>query len=391
MQHEHTRLLVIGAGPFGLSLAAYAGDLGIENRIHGSPMAFWREHMPAGMYLRSACDWHLDAAGVDTIDAYLETLGLTPDDVEPLSLPSYFGYTTWFQDRRDLQPDSRMVLALDQTDHGFAATLDDGSALTADNVAVAIGFRHFQHVPDDLAAILPPGRYRHTCDLVDLAPLAGRRCLIVGGRQSAFEWAALLHEAGAKSVDVVHRHASPAFTESDWTWVTPLVDSMVDDPGWYRRLTTQQQNEVNQRLWAEGRLKVEPWLEPRLDHPGLRIHPNTHVVRCTERANRSLSVELDDGSTLHVDDIVLATGYRPDVRRVPLLAAGNVLGRLETRNHLPVLDEHFETNLRGLFMTSMLAVQDFGPFFAFTGSVRTSTRLIGEALVRQPGHFAGTG
>jgi FAD-dependent urate hydroxylase len=391
MPQEHTRLLTIGAGPFGLSLAAYAGELGIENRIHGSPMSFWYEHMPEGMYLRSACDWHLDAAGVDTIEAYLDTLGLTPDDVEPLSLPSYFGYTTWFQSQRDLNPDPRMILALDQVDRGFAASLEDGSKVTADNVAVALGFRHFQHVPEELAAILPAGRYQHTCDLVDLAQLSGRRCLIVGGRQSAFEWAALLHEAGATSVDVVHRHASPRFTESDWTWVNPLVESMVDDPGWYRRLTTQQQKDVNQRLWAEGRLKVEPWLEHRLAHESIRIHPRTNIVGCTELANRTLSVDLDDGSTLRVDDIVLATGYRPDVRRVPLLAAGNILGRLETRNHLPVLDEHFQTNLPGLFITSMLAVQDFGPFFAFTGSVRTSTRLIGDALVHQPGHFADAG
>lgn len=30
-----------------------------------------------------------------------------------------------------------------------------------------------------------------------LAFLRGRRCLIVGGRQSAYEWAALIHEHGA--------------------------------------------------------------------------------------------------------------------------------------------------------------------------------------------------
>ena len=49
------------------SLAAYAAELGIENRVHGSPMSFWYEHMPEGMYLRSACDWHLDAAGVERV------------------------------------------------------------------------------------------------------------------------------------------------------------------------------------------------------------------------------------------------------------------------------------------------------------------------------------
>ena len=56
-------LLIIGAGPFGLSLAAHARELGLETAVVGKPMGFWKDHMPQGMYLRSACDWHLDADG----------------------------------------------------------------------------------------------------------------------------------------------------------------------------------------------------------------------------------------------------------------------------------------------------------------------------------------
>jgi len=45
-----------------------------------------------------------------------------------------------------------------------------------------------------------------------------------------------------------------------------------------------------------------------------------------------------------------------------------------------VIDEHFQTNLPGLFITSMAAGQDFGPFFGFTIAVRTSAKLIGKAI-----------
>ena len=58
---DHTDLLVIGAGPYAYSAAAYARDRGIATRIVGRPMAFWRDQMPADMYLRSGPDWHLDA------------------------------------------------------------------------------------------------------------------------------------------------------------------------------------------------------------------------------------------------------------------------------------------------------------------------------------------
>jgi FAD-dependent urate hydroxylase len=52
--------------------------------------------------------------------------------------------------------------------------------------------------------------------LTDPSRLAGARVLIVGGRQSAFETAALVAEAGAERVDVVHRHEPAAFTTADW-------------------------------------------------------------------------------------------------------------------------------------------------------------------------------
>ena len=68
------------------------------------------------------------------------------------------------------------------------------------------------------------------------------------------------------------------------------------------------------------------------------------------------------------------------IEQVPFLARGNILDRLATRNGSPILDEHFQTNVPGLFITSMPAAQDFGPFFGFTVSVRTSAALIGQAI-----------
>ena len=44
---------VIGAGPFGVSTAAYLRSRGVEFRIFGSPMSRWRTQMPAGMFLKS--------------------------------------------------------------------------------------------------------------------------------------------------------------------------------------------------------------------------------------------------------------------------------------------------------------------------------------------------
>ena len=64
---ERTSLLVVGAGPYGLAVAARARESGIDTLVVGHPMGFWTDHMPTDMFLRSGVDWHLDASG----EAYL--------------------------------------------------------------------------------------------------------------------------------------------------------------------------------------------------------------------------------------------------------------------------------------------------------------------------------
>lgn len=374
-----TDLLIIGAGPFGLALAAQAAHDNIEHLIVGKPMEFWRTNMPKGMFLRSACDWHLDPANVHTIEAFLQRQGKTPEDVEPLSLDFYLSYVEWFQKQKHIQPLPVYVQRLERAANRFVATLFDGEVINARRVVLAPGFKHFAHAPDELVARLPAGRFQHTCEFIDFSGAKNKRYLIVGGRQSAFEWTALLLEAGAAAVHLSHRHASPAFGVADWLWVNQIVDSMVDDPSWFRRLSPAEKDAVNHRLWAEGRLKLEAWLEPRVTNDRTTLWPQTQVVSCTQQENGALTVVLSNGESINVDEIVLATGYKVDIARLPFLAS-TLLERLETRNGYPVLDDHFETSVPGLFITSMPAMQDFGPFFGFTVSVRTAAKLICQRL-----------
>src|SRR5262245_36843024 len=44
---------IVGAGPYGLSIAAHLKALGIDFRIFGKPMHTWQTHMPKGMKLKS--------------------------------------------------------------------------------------------------------------------------------------------------------------------------------------------------------------------------------------------------------------------------------------------------------------------------------------------------
>ena len=376
---ERCKLLVIGAGPFGLAMAAQARELGIDHVVLGESMSFWKNHMPAGMVLRSGCDWHLDPTERDTIERFLRVRGQAPSDVEPLPLGLYLEYAAWFEEVKGIRARPVRVTRLDGSDGGFEATLDDGTTLGAQQVLLALGFAPFAHVPDELAALIPADLSSHTCDCVAPEQFSGQRILIVGGRQSAFESAALLAEAGAAAVHVCHRHATPDFAVSDWSWVEPLLHRIEDEPGWYRGLPEHEREALNAHFWGEGRLKLEPWLGPRVHHEAITIRPGTRVIG-TERIKDGLRVRLDTARTIGVDHVLFATGYKVDLERVGFLKAGNLFDRIERHDGYAVLDDHLQTTVPGLFVTSLAAARDFGLFFAFTAAVRASARIIGRAL-----------
>ena len=382
MGRERKELLVIGAGPYGIATAAYAKYLGVPVTVVGKTLDFWKTNMPRGMFLRSGPDWHLDARDVATFKAYCNMRGRTPSQVKPVPLDTFLDYASWFMGQYDLTPHPAFVTHLARSNGTFTATLDDGSQIRADRVVLSLGFAWFKHYPSELVTTLPAGSYTHTCDMVDFEFLRNKRVLIVGGRQSAFEWAALVREKGADQIYVTHRHATPQFTEPDWSWVQPMVRRTLKDHGWWRRLTEEEKEKIRKDFWAVGRLTLEAWLGPRVDQPNIHIHEHTTIVAARTLADGTYEISLDDKTTVHVHHIILATGYAPNMQNVAFLDRTTILHELQTLNGTPKLDTEFQTTLPNLYVTGLAAVQDFGPFFGFTVACPVAAKIIGETLAQ---------
>jgi FAD-dependent urate hydroxylase len=375
-----TSLLVIGAGPYALSCAALAREHGIDTVTVGRPMGFWRRHMPAGMLLRSGPDWHLDASGVHTLEAYLEERAVDPADVDPLPIGLFLDYAEWFRRAKGIGVREDLVVDLTKPDDRFEAVLESGERIVADAVVAAPGIRNFTNLPA-WAGSVPAERAAHTCDLVRFQDLSGARVLIVGGRQSAYEWAALLVEQGAARVDLVHRHDVPRFERVSWKFVDAYLETTVRVPGWWRSLPRAEQDAITRRFWEVGRLTLEYWLTPRLASPAIHRWPGTEVVRAEPSPAGELTVRLSSGDDLRVDQVIFACGYRADLARVPYLAG--VLDRVEVADGFPVLDEAFGATLPRLYLPGFAATRDFGPFFGFVkGTAAAATLMVNDLLVR---------
>jgi thioredoxin reductase len=377
-----TELLVVGAGPYALSTAACARKHGVATTIVGQRMAFWRENMPPGMFLRSGPDWHLDAEYRHTLEAYLAERAILPADVDPIPIGVFLDYADWFTESKDLWVREDLVTGLVRHNGGFEAALDSGDRLFTRFVVAAPGVRHYKWLPE-WAGSVPPGCSAHTCDLVRLDELAGKRVLIIGGRQSAYEWAALAREHGAARVDIVHRHEVPRFERVSWKFVDPHIEQTVAVRGYWRYLPQTKKDAIARRFWEVGRLTLEYWLTPRLSCDRITSWPGAQVIEVSQRPHSDeLAVKLTGSVRLTVDRVLFASGYRANLNNVPYLAA--VMDGIRMDDGFPVLDEAFQSSVAGLYITGFSATNDFGPFFGFVKGAPAAATLIVRDLLARP-------
>ncbi len=373
---DTTSLLVVGAGPYGLAVAARARERGIDTVVVGQPLGFWTDHMPAGMFLRSGVDWHLDASGIHTFEAFVEERGLLRSQLDPIPISVFLEYATWFQAQKRLTIRDQFVSALEKRETRFVASLEDGSQISAERVVAAPGVGYFAHVPE-WAAELPAGVGSHTSDLVRFDEVAGQRVLIVGGRQSAYEWAALLGEHDVARVDIVHRHDVPRFERVSWRFVDDYTEATMRIPGWWRSLSRTEQEKIGRRFWKVGRLTLEWWLAPRLTDDRFHLWPNAQVTRAMAEATATV-VTLSNGERLSVDRVIFATGYKAALANVPYL--GPVISDIAVVDGFPALDVNFQSSVPGLYFPGFAASRDFGPFFGFTKACPAAATLIVDGL-----------
>lgn len=383
---------VIGAGPYGLSAAAYLRAAGVEARVFGEPMAFWENQMPVGMCLRS--NWgasHIaDPKQELTLDAYCRQNGSHIS--KPIPLERFVDYGRWYQSQAVRDLERRNVLNIDLDARGFKVVMADGEEFTARRVVVAAGISAFAARPAEFAGI-PSALASHTSEHNNLRKFKGRRVAVLGAGQSALESAALLNEAGIqveviarkKTLNWVGLHAKlhhlgvlskMLYSTRD---VGPAgISRLVAMPHLFRRFPRDFQDRAAYRA-------IRPagagWLQSRIS--GLPITLGRKVVAATV-AGSELRLRLDDGTERLVDHALLATGFRVDVSRYPFLSQ-SLSKQLETVGGFPVLRRGLESSIPGLHFVGKPAAWSFGPLLGFVSGAEFASNELIRSIVRNDG------
>ncbi len=144
---------IVGAGPYGLSIAAHFRSRGIPFRIFGRPLDSWLAHMPKGMMLKSdgfASNIY-DPDAKFTLQQFCAERGIKYADMGiPVHLETFGEYGLAFRDRMVPELEDKVVTSIERAADGFQLRLDDGEEVKARRVVLAVGITHFEHVPTNL-------------------------------------------------------------------------------------------------------------------------------------------------------------------------------------------------------------------------------------------------
>jgi FAD-dependent urate hydroxylase len=381
---------VIGAGPYGLSVAAHLDHAGFATHVFGEPMGFWRRNMPKGMMLRSP--WHgthiSSPDSSHSLDVY--AIAHDVDDEKLLPLENFVDYGEWFQKHAVPQLDRRAVTQLDAAGNGFRLTLADGDIVTADRVVVATGLRNQDYRPEVFAG-LPGTLVSHACEHDDLGIFRGKHVAVIGRGQSACESAALLAESGAET-EIISRgdihwlaHLTDGNTAKPRLWqlrealaapsaVGPFPLSwLAEFPGLARRLPAKLRDEFTQRCLKAG---AAGWLKPRFSNVAVNAGRGIESARVV---SDRIVLDLDNGARTF-DHVLLGTGYRVDIARLGLLSP-QLLDKIARVDGSPALGAGFVSSVPNLHFVGSYAVKSYGPLLRFiAGAPFTANAVTNAAL-----------
>ncbi|RCW44425.1 NADPH-dependent L-lysine 6-monooxygenase-like protein [Halopolyspora algeriensis] len=393
--NETVDVAIVGAGPYGLSLAAHLRGAGVRYRQFGLPLNLWRTAMPRGMYLKSQgfASSLSDPSGRYTLAQFCRETGRDYADCGmPVSLKTFLAYGAWFQQHQAPDVEEVLVTEITGSRGQYELALSDGGYARARSVVVAAGVEHFAHIPGMLSG-LPPELCSHSSAHTDPGAFRGREVVVLGRGQSALEFAALLHESGA-SVQLVTRAPGISWNGLPLDPARPLLRRLREPeaglgsgwgtwfysrhPRWFRHLPAPTRVQLARTALGPAgawwlRDRVEERFPTRLGHSLQWAEPAGDRVRLRLRGPGG------EASTLTAEHVIAATGYRPDAGRLPFLSS-QLRARLRTIDRTPQVEWDFQSSVPGLFFMGAAVAPTFGPVMRFVYGADYAARLVTSRL-----------
>jgi Pyridine nucleotide-disulphide oxidoreductase len=386
-------VVIVGAGPYGLSIAAYLSRMRVPFRIFGRPMQSWRSNMPKGMFLKSegfaSCLYDPDNA-FTLRDYCAETNQPYSDIGTPVPVETFTAYGIEFQKRMVPTLEQLELTSVKQAPEGFELTTEAEERFLARRVVVAAGITHFGWLPNELAS-LPREFVTHSSAYGDLSTFKGRKVAVIGAGASAVDIAAILGDVGAEP-EIVTRAGAIAFHDLTRE-PRPIVEQIVKPRsglglGWRSRLCTDAPL-VFHAMPEKFRIRVTRrhlgpapgWFVRDKVEGRIPTHLGVELRNAEVKGSKVLlSLAGNNGSAeIAIDHVIGGTGYRVALERLRFLD-DQLRRRIRATEDTPVLDRFFESSVPGLYFVGVASANSFGPLARFAYGAKFTARRLSRHL-----------
>lgn len=374
-------IVIIGAGPYGLSAASFLKAKGFEIHVFGEPMDFWANMMPQGMLLRSPREASsiADPGAAFTLEAY-ERASST-ESRAPIPLKTFVEYGRWFRNHLGPYVDATPVSLIKREQSHFHIALNNGVSMRSRRVVIAAGVGPFRNKPP-VFGDLPSEQSSHCYEGKKIAELAGKRVAVIGAGQSALESAALLFEAGA-DVEVIAKIPALRWIGSHrWLHQLGIISKALYSkhdvgPVGVSRLVAYPKLVSFIPLTLRDKIRVRAvrpagaqWLPQRLSAVKITTGRTVHLA---QSIRDEVQLKLDDGTERRVDHVLLGTGYDVDIGRYEFLSP-KLSGEICRQGGYPKLQAGFQSSVPGLYFIGAAAARSFGPLLYFVAGTQFASK-----------------
>jgi len=333
-----TPVLVVGQGPYGLSLANYLDNQGQDFKIIGKPMELWRNHTFTDASLRSDMATseiaHPDQAY--SIQIFRESEGSqSGDSSERITVEEYRRYIDWVFEQISYPRQEDYVKKLFKHEDHFIAVLESGGQIKAKRVVIATGVAHHLNIPQEFKRA---SDVIHAYQVKKIESLKKKKVLVVGAGQSAAE-AIEVCRKNDNAVDWYSRKEPKYYSEPldlpKW-----IFDLVVKSAGLFRRLPPFV---IKSLFFIFSATTMTPDNKEKL----------SDITRFKQVPDLS-----------EYDHVITATGYRYSLNHMKFLGK-DLRDALKMRADMPRIDKNFMSSMKDLYFIGPSTEAFFGPPMKF--------------------------
>lgn len=371
-----TKVMIIGTGPYGISLAKKLHDRGVPFIIAGRPFELWFRHTLNTMAIRSdrhASQIYSERNEFNLTHFIRERYPEQAEEILTNRLPIDV-LRDYFKDvlsRLDFPIDEQYAVELDRQRDHFETRLEDGTVIRSESVVIATGIGNHRFLPESLKK-LDPALVHHTYYVEEFSDWKERELIVIGSGQSAAE--SIAHLKDKNRITWVYR-STPVYYSEPINLPKPLFHLVLNISNLFYFLPKGTKKAMGKKFVEST---ITPDMLPYVSIADVdKVQANIDELALTMQDSRIYSKKRD----CYYDGIVSATGYHYDINTIGFLSS-ELISNIKTERRVPVLDYNFETSVPGLYMIGGISEPAFGPSQRFIIGNGFAACRIYKALVR---------